>query len=83
MRCGGEKFRTIANWRLNSWIISQKVKHLVPNGLLFMLITNSTFIKKIKKKSLLITNINHNLGDSAAEGQSLSPHVIFNIDRIK
>ena len=41
------------------------------------------FHKKKKKKSLLITNINHNLGDSAAEGQSLSPHVIFNIDRIK
>ena len=40
------KFGTITNWRENSWIISLKVKHLMPNGLLIMLVTNFTYIKR-------------------------------------
>ena len=37
-----------------------------------------------KKKYLLITNINHNFGDSVVwRGQFQSPNVTFNIDRIK
>ena len=42
----GAKSGTIANRIQNSWIISLKVKHLVPNGILLMLVTNSTCIKK-------------------------------------
>ena len=43
---------------------------------------NKLYLQR-KRKSLLITNINHNLGGSVAEGTVLNPHVTFNIDRIK
>ena len=70
----GTKFGTIANQRQNLWIISLKLKHLVCNGLLFKLVTKSTCIKK---ESLLITNINNNLGDSVAEGTVSEPACQF------
>ena len=69
----GTKFNNIANQRQNSWMISLKVKHLVPNGLLLMVVTNSTCIKK----TLLITNINHHLYDSVAEGTVSDPKCHF------
>ena len=47
---------------------------------------NKLLAKKIiiiKIKLLLITNINHNLGDSVAEVIVSDPKVTFNINRIK
>ena len=69
----GTKFNKIANQRQNSWIISLKVKHLVPNGLLLMVVTNSICIKK----TLLITNINHHLYDSVVEDTVSDPKCHF------
>ena len=64
--------------RQNSWIISLKLQHLVPNGLLLKLVTNSNCIKKvICIKSLLITNIHNNLGDSVAEGRVSEPTMLL------
>ena len=45
------------SWRQNSWIISLKLKHLVPNGLLLMLVTNCTCIKKENYYCLLISTM--------------------------
>ena len=73
------KFGTIKNQGQNSRIISLKVKHLVPNGLLLILATNLYFHKK--RTSLLITNINLNLGDSVAEGTVSEP--IFHLENSK
>ena len=77
----GTKFVTIKNRRQNSWIISLKLKHLVNNGLLCILVTNSTRIKK--GKSLLITNINHNLGNKVSEGNFSEPKYHFSQDKIQ
>ena len=64
--------------RQNSWIISLKLQHLVPNGLLLKLVTNSNCIKKvICIKSLLITNIHNNLGGSVAEGRVSEPTMLL------
>ena len=47
----------------------------MPNDLLLMLVTNSTCIKK--EKSLLISNVNNNLGNSAAGGTCYEPTCHF------
>ena len=75
------KFGTTANQRQNSWIISLTLKHLVFSGFLFMLVTNSTCIKR--RESLVTTNINHNLGDNVAEGTVTEPKCHFQHWQVK
>ena len=75
----GTKFVTIKNWRQNSWIISLKVKHLMNNGLVYS--RNKLYSHK-KGKSLLITNINHNLGNKVSEWNFSEPKYNFSQDKI-
>ena len=75
MCCKGDKIRYHCKLETNSWIISLKVKHLVPNGLL-LYAGNKLYLHK-KRKSLLIANINHNLKDSVAQGTVSEPKCCF------
>ena len=65
----------------NSQIVLLNVKHLVSNGLLLKLVTNSTCIKKENHYLLLILTITW--VTVLRRGQFLVPHVTFNIDMVK
>ena len=77
----GTKFGSIANRRRNSWIISQKSETFSVQWP-FAYAGNKPYLHR-KRKSLLVTNINHNLGDSVAEGTVSEPKRHFQHCRIK
>ena len=71
MHCGGEKIWYHCESETKFMDYSLKMKHLLPKSFSLTLVTNFFCIKK--RKSLLITNINHSLGDNIVEGTVSEP----------
>ena len=72
-----QRGQILVSWQIRDkiQIILLKKEHSVPNG---CYACNKLYLHK-KQKSLLITNINHNLGDSVVEGTISEPacHLIY------
>ena len=83
MPCGGHKIWYHCKFETKFMDCFTKSQTFSAQWPFTLLVTNSLQKKIIKIKLLLITNINHNLGDSVAKVIVSDPKVTFNINRIK